>query len=525
VSKQARNPNARRNLKAIPKRFHITIPDGDGGMPLRVSRTFAGLPVKFTLVSAGKDRGTHWSRYCDEHVVSEPRDDEALLELLMSLEKRSCPNVLLPIMTPAFAFVAEHREMLASRFRIPAIPSIENLTIASDKWKLYGFCFQHGLPVLRSVPLSEAAFSHWEGDGNPADSASGLLVKPRESQGGEGFIRVAAPDALDDLRHRLGEAEVERRFVQPFVDGYDVSLAAYCEGGEIKCHNLWRAVTYGPRAFAMPECIRFFHDEAIVALGHRLLSLLQWEGICDIDFFVDRHTGEAWILEVNARLFGSVPACAQAGVHFTRILCERAMSREEREWPVQRPEVYCETSGLLRALEISEVRFELLRHPIKRLSIGLSLRDPGPDVYQRLAKLGASVKRWIRGFRTRPDEAGVLRRESSWLSAVGIAFLCAQLGSILYSPFIPEKFFCWAPFDQHTLYSIEVTIDGRALGADEIASRYRYPQSAWEVREIQNVISIVRQYERTYGTDENASVSLTYRTNGHEQRTWTWPRT
>jgi hypothetical protein len=69
-----------------------------------------------------------------------------------------------------------------------------------------------------------------------------------------------------------------------------------------------------------------------------------------------------------------------------------------------------------------------------------------------------------------------------------------------------------------------VTIAGRALAPDEIARRYRYPQSTWEIRDIDNVISIVRQYEESYGAGEEARVALTYRTNGREQRTWTWPR-
>lgn len=508
---------------ALPGRFHITIPDGDGGMPLRVSRTFPGMGVKFTLVSSGRERGTHWSRYCDEHVISEAASDEARLEVLMALKERDCPNILLPIMTPGLRFAAEHRELLAERFLIPATPSLESLDTASDKWKLHGFCFQHGLPVLPSMPLSDAALRVREA--KMGGLTLPVLVKTRDRQGGEGFVKVETIAALKELNERLGEAEAQRRYVQPFVAGYDVSLAAYCEGGEIKCHTLWREVIPGGRAFSMPRCIRFFRDDGILSIGRRLLALLEWEGICDIDFFVDRTTGEASILEVNARWFGTAPACALAGVHFPRILCERALSRDVRDWPVQTGEVFCETSALIRALAVSEVGFRLLRHPIKRLSLGTFLRDPGPDIYRWLTKFKSWVTEGVAGFRKRPDETGTPRRRNSWLHLAGAVFLVAQLGSILVSPFLQEKFFCWAPFDQHSLYAIEVTIDGRALSPEEIATRYRYPQSAWEVREIYNVISIVRQYEQTYGVDDDAQVSLTYRTNGRPERKWTWPQT
>jgi predicted ATP-grasp superfamily ATP-dependent carboligase len=479
------------------ERFHITIPDGDGGMALRVTRTFTGMPVRFTLVSAEKDRGTHWSRFCRGHVLAKPADDRDLLELLMRLEKPECPNVLLPIMTPAFRFVAENRDELARHFRIPPIAAVESLVIASDKRKLHDFCRARGFPVLPSVPLSSTGEPGNDGLTFP------VLVKTRDAQGGQGFARVETPHELAALRLALDAREVERRFVQPLVDGYDVSLATYCEGGEIKCHTLWRTVSYPDQAYFTPDCIRFVEDDRILAIGRELLRSLAWEGICDIDLLIDRRTGEPWILEINARFFSTVPACALAGVSFTRIMCERALSREEREWPVQNPEVFCETRGLARALALPGIRAQLLRHPIRRLSLGIFLRDPGPDLYQWLTKL---------------------RRDGGWLHLAAIVFLGLQLVAILSAPFVPVRFFCWAPYDEHTHYAIEVRVDGRALTPDEIGRRYHYPQAAWEVRDIDNVISIVRQYEQTYGAGDGARVSLTYRTNGHEQRTWTWPR-
>jgi len=502
----------------MTERFHVTIPDGDGGMALRVTRTFPGLPVRFTLVAAGTERGTHWSRFCSRHVAAEPAGDEALLELLATLPQPDCPNVLLPIMTPAFRFVSKNRAALARHFSIPPTASPQSLETASDKWRLYDFCVAGGFPVLPSVPLAAAAR-----DGRGGGLTFPVLVKTRDAHGGDGFVRVETPDDLKRLGDAMDRREADRHFVQPLVDGYDVSLAAYCEGGEIKCHTLWQALAYGPKPYAMAECIRFFDDDRVVAIGRGLLRALAWEGICDVDLFVDRQTGEARILEVNARLFGTMPACALAGVHFTRILCERALGREQRSWPVQRPEVFCETRGLPRALALPEVRWKLLRRPVRRLSVGTFLRDPGPDLYRWLSRLRSSVASYLRGLRRRPDETGAPRRESSLLHLAGVAFLGAQLASILVAPFVPVRFFCWAPFDEHTRYSIAATVAGRALGHDEIARRYHYPQAAWEVRDIDNVISIIRQYERTYGVGDGARVTLTYRTNGHEERTWMWP--
>ena len=111
-----------------------------------------------------------------------------------------------------------------------------------------------------------------------------------------------------------------------------------------------------------------------------------------------------------------------------------------------------------------------------------------------------------------------------WRHWVGAAFLTGQLLSIGYARFIPERFFCWGPYDEHSRYTIDVEIDGRPLSAHEITTRYRYNAGGWEVRAIHNVISLVRQYETTYGHAEQARVTITYVVNGRAQETWTWPK-
>jgi len=106
---------------------------------------------------------------------------------------------------------------------------------------------------------------------------------------------------------------------------------------------------------------------------------------------------------------------------------------------------------------------------------------------------------------------------------VGISFLVVQLALILYSRFVPERFFCWAPYDEHSRYEVGVTIDGVPLGQEEVAKRYRYPARGWEPRAMANIISQIRQYETTYGRDEAATVVLNYQINGHEWEAWQWP--
>ena len=105
---------------------------------------------------------------------------------------------------------------------------------------------------------------------------------------------------------------------------------------------------------------------------------------------------------------------------------------------------------------------------------------------------------------------------------IGILFLLLQVAAIIYARFIPERFFCWAPYDVHTKYQVFVSIDERNLTNEEIESRYGYKMKGWEQRSIFNVISLISQYERTYGKSDNADVYMIYSINGHPEEKWTY---
>lgn len=103
---------------------------------------------------------------------------------------------------------------------------------------------------------------------------------------------------------------------------------------------------------------------------------------------------------------------------------------------------------------------------------------------------------------------------------IGMVFLVLQIGSIIYARFIPERFFCWAPYDTHVKFEVFVTIDGETLNPEDTAARYKYKMKGWEQRSIANIFSLISQYERTYGKTDNAQVLMKYSINGHEEKEW-----
>jgi hypothetical protein len=106
---------------------------------------------------------------------------------------------------------------------------------------------------------------------------------------------------------------------------------------------------------------------------------------------------------------------------------------------------------------------------------------------------------------------------------VEAALLGVQVIGIAAARFGPERYFCWAPYDEITQFELVVMIDGRQLSAAEIQARYRLPDSTRDNRSSANVIGVIAQFERTYGAAEHAQVVLRYRVNGGSPRQWQWP--
>jgi len=102
-------------------------------------------------------------------------------------------------------------------------------------------------------------------------------------------------------------------------------------------------------------------------------------------------------------------------------------------------------------------------------------------------------------------------------------FFSVQLLGVIVGRFDEAKFFSWAPYDQISYYEIEALRQGQNLSSETIRDRYHISPKGRENRSIHNIISIVRQYENSYGKGENVNITISYTINGHYSGTWTWP--
>lgn len=117
-----------------------------------------------------------------------------------------------------------------------------------------------------------------------------------------------------------------------------------------------------------------------------------------------------------------------------------------------------------------------------------------------------------------------MKRKITFRRSFLVVFFALQVLGILIGKFSDVRYFCWAPYDQFSFYEMNVSIDGRELSEGEILQRYRMDKRGRNNRNIHNVISKIRQYEKTFSKGKNVTVELSYEINGYRQETWIWPQ-
>ena len=250
------------------------------------------------------------------------------------------------------------------RLRAPSYPVPDPLTFdrLADKWRFAGLCSALGLraPPSRLYQRREEL----AGDLAGGALATPLVVKPTDQSGGRG-VHVLRSPADARLVRRLSYRPL---LVQPFVDGQDICLSAFCRAGRILHH-----VVYRKRG---ADCI-FESSDELVELAGQVIAHVGHDGVINFDARLDG-TGRIHMIECNPRFWYTMDMTLLAGLNFVRLGCDEVL-------PGPRPRI-----GAVLKSKGSLVRS--LGAPWTLTALDVSnllhkLRDPIPPLYDLLDRL------------------------------------------------------------------------------------------------------------------------------------------
>ena len=281
-------------------------------------------------------------------------------------------------------FVSKHKLTLSKRFYIPPIPDVNTLEDASDKFKLSEIANSINISTLPSFLLSNE-LPHYEYS-NKFNFP--FLIKARNRRGGFGISIIKTVIDLQKFLDNLNNHQRDQYLIQPYIDGTDYSLSVFCQDGQILSYTLWRAVCYGDKPFSIPTVIQFVNEPRILTAGKRMIKALNWNGVADIDFFVEKNSDSFWLLEMNTRFWQTVGACREAGVNFPVLQSLSALGTSNLQQKAKVGLYYARPSGVLDMLKNRlKNDSKLTEGSTTKSALWEILTDPGPEIRQAFQML------------------------------------------------------------------------------------------------------------------------------------------
>ncbi|MFH0810083.1 MAG: ATP-grasp domain-containing protein [Pseudomonadota bacterium] len=320
-----------------------------------------------------------FSRYSAGYFRLPAGGDGALLDFLLDLAfgEGLTGWLLVPNDDEQVEFISRHRHALERVYSL-SVPSERTVSVVSDKRLTYRFAVEHEVATPATWnPSGEEELAEIK-------CPFPAIIKPARRNPffmltGKKAFRVDSREELLTLYRKLARlVPADQLLVQELIPGGPQNLfsfAALAEEGEViawltanrrRQHpmDFGRATTFA-RTVSIPtlECI-----------GRRLLRLLSFSGLCEVEFMKDARDGAYKFLEINARIWGWHALGASAGVDFPYLLYLSALHRE-----VEIPPVKEDTKWVRLFTDLPTVVSELVRGRMSWREVVESYRNVGSD--------------------------------------------------------------------------------------------------------------------------------------------------
>ena len=367
----------------------VLIPDGEDSLEIvKVLRCLGQVP-EFTVHVLSKVRSpsAKFSRYCAHlHHHSSENDDE-WTEAIEAIAQQRKIDVVLPVTLRGVKLISQRREAISKVSAIPPIPEYELIELVRNKWSLYKFATQNGLPVVPSAFIGKG--------GGPISVSPDIdsieypaLLKPTSQRGGSGIVKVDSPSDLENTWKDKRIIKGSEYILQNYISGFDVSFSVFCQSGKVIAYTLWKGLLPSKEPFHVPRLLEeYTKDEHAVDVGRRLVSAIGWNGVADIDLFFDKRDKTVKILEINPRYWQSLLGSLTAGVNFPLMACLTAVGAECPEMKQTRPIKYARPSASFHMLLSRFLGRKLAEgYRLRDSAIRFTLIDPLPELIYALQK-------------------------------------------------------------------------------------------------------------------------------------------
>jgi predicted ATP-grasp superfamily ATP-dependent carboligase len=319
-----------------PAGYHILILDASMKQSLASVRSLgkAGLRVAAGESVAQFDPGmplpTFQSRFCLRQVVLPDlvSDEPGFVAAVTGFVRDHAVRVVLPTGDVTIGVLRKYRARFAELGCFLALSPEAALEVANDKDLTLTLAEQLGIAQPKSLRIAD-------GDGLAAairEFGFPFVIKPTISWTGGTVDRLVPVDVINEAEAREVTEQILKAgagvLAQQWVPGRREGVTLFIVGGEVKAacgHVAHRTTPPLGGASAVRESIQPPADTLDASV--RLAKAIDFEGVCEVEFRRDAQN-RPLLMEINARLAGTIENAVQAGVDFPLMIWRWATGQE-----------------------------------------------------------------------------------------------------------------------------------------------------------------------------------------------------
>ncbi len=244
------------------------------------------------------------------------------------LATRCSASVIVPIVEASTLALLEGKALLGGL--VVPCGDFSHFRRASDKAAVHGEAEALGI----KVPTQWIAAPGAEVPNLPRERFP-VVIKPSRSVSAEDGTRrkttgVTYADTPGELARLLAAARVEEGplLIQSRVTGVGLGLFLLRWNGEVVAHFAHRRLREKPPSGGVSVCCESIRaPKELLAQSIALLEALDWTGVAMVEFKYDERTGQAHLMEINPRFWGSLQLAVDAGVDFPWYVVQLALGK------------------------------------------------------------------------------------------------------------------------------------------------------------------------------------------------------
>ncbi|GEN54624.1 ATP-grasp domain-containing protein [Halobacillus faecis] len=244
----------------------------------------------------------------DEQYIVPKMNDEGYLDEILSICKNNNIKAVFSLIDPELSLLAKHKQSFIDIGTVPIVSELDVIEICFDKYKMFEFLVQNGLPTVNSYIDKEQFFS---------DVEAGVIdypvfVKPIKGSSSNNINKVSTKEEVEFLFSRF-----DNLMIQEFMDGIEYGADVYIDMISSEPVAIFIKEKVKMRAGETDKSISF-KDEELVELIKKFIKGTGLKGIIDVDIF--KVNGEYYISEVNPRFGGGYPHAYESGVNVPELI-------------------------------------------------------------------------------------------------------------------------------------------------------------------------------------------------------------